>query len=373
MGFEKVIKQAGELTGMVIYRPANFNPATKYTTILLAHGQAERGDGSDAGLTGLYKFLSAEWNNLAPALDYYGNFVLVAPQLPFSYGWWTQEYLNAGYDYAINKMSADPKRIALVVISLGGGALATGVDTVAEAQRFSCVVAICAVGGWGNKMIADTQLPVWAFHANDDQTVLVVETNSAVSNINQYATVKAHKTIFPTGGHFIWALVFNKAGSPGNQGEQMNVYEWIQKNTVDAPYSATNLIQAPAALLADAGPDIVIDGANTATLNGTASKGYKAAWWQQLWPYPGGVPKNYFADGNGWGIKKDLANLIAGEYTYMLTVADSNGGLSNDTVKVTVKVAGAQKYVEIKSMDGLKSAKVYEGQTLYSSLLPLVQ
>jgi len=312
--------------------------------VLFLHGIGERGDGSEAALQSLYDFINSEYNNIKKALESIftqdgkqQQFALVAPQLPANLGNWENSYVDAAYSYILSKPGIDPSRIAIAGVSLGGGGVWKYIShSIDNARKFNVAIVVCGVGGWSSlKNIADAGLPVWAFHANDDTVVGVGNTNSAVSGINQYnPAIPARKTLYPTGGHFIWGTVFNPDATPGNSGETATVWQWMLMNTKDKHVPVPTSPASTPALVADAGPDITITG-TTATLDGSASKGYKAAWWL-LESVNGKWSGSNFFDGTNYAIKAKLKNLAPGEYVYKLVVADG-ATMVNDTVKLTVK------------------------------------
>ena len=127
----------------------------------------------------------------------------VAPQCPTGLDWSQQyggyaaltniiAYLKATYPDAI-----DEDRICLTGLSLG--AFGTwDIPSTALANTFSCIV---PVSGGGSHM--DTYpygLPVWVFHAADDGTVKISQTDSSVTNI-RYRGYKAVYTRYASGDH----------------------------------------------------------------------------------------------------------------------------------------------------------------------------
>ncbi len=70
----------------------------------------------------------------------------------------------------------------------------------------------------------NANLPVWAFHAQDDGTVGAGCTTGAITAINnQNPVVKPYMTIWPTGQHWIWGRVYDTEYNWQNP----NLYEWF--------------------------------------------------------------------------------------------------------------------------------------------------
>jgi predicted peptidase len=105
-----------------------------------------------------------------------------------------------------------------------------GVTWEFDAQYGGSVAAIAPIcgGSWPDskraQKIASFDLPVWAFHNVDDQTVPVSYTIDYVNKINSYnPSVKAKYTTWPTGGHDAWTRAYDPATKEGGK----NVYEWM--------------------------------------------------------------------------------------------------------------------------------------------------
>ena len=72
--------------------------------------------------------------------------------------------------------------------------------------------------------IASADLPVWAFHNEDDFTVPVSSTKDYIAAINSFnPSPLARMTIWPTGGHNAWT----KATDPDYKENNLNIYEWM--------------------------------------------------------------------------------------------------------------------------------------------------
>lgn len=292
--------------GCVVYRPANYDKTKQYPTIILLHGQGERGDGTgDAikpgGLDILLGFLTFQWNNIQAALDKSGNYVLVAPQLPTAYGYWPLEYVQKGVDYALNTMNANPRRLYLGWISLGGSGGWKYLSLYSS--KFAAAFSICAVPGWSDaKELATIKCPVWAFHEAGDPIVGASATITAIDTINaSNPPVKSTKTLYPAEGpmdHFIWGKVFDPTASPGVNGETVTLLGWLDLNqqgspvavpqvTVNKPADAGTTAPASPTSTLKAVPAVTNLTPTTATLDGSKSEG-KITWqfWEMILPEP---------------------------------------------------------------------------------------
>ena len=108
---------------------------------------------------------------------------------------------------------------------MGGGA--TWDYAALYAGKIAAIVPICGASvsnAVKAKSIADANLPVWAFHNEDDYTVPVNNTKNYISMINSFnPTPPAKMTLWPTGGHNAWT----KASDPAYKEDNLNMYEWM--------------------------------------------------------------------------------------------------------------------------------------------------
>lgn len=304
-------------------------PDVKSPCVVFLHGAGEKGDGTTVGLSNLEAFIDNPDNSIRKMLDRLFNgeaFGIIAPQLKWADGEWQNNYIDKAVDYAKSLPNVDPERVSLAGVSLGGGGVLKYLSVPGNGQKFNVAVPICpAYNTHDPKIIAASGIAMWFFHANDDLTCKVDTTNSAVSNINaNNPAIPAYKTIYPTGGHYIWGTAFGTEA----------LWLWMQKNRTTKRVPVTTTVPpATTPLVADAGPDITIT-TTTATLDGSKSTGGKSAWWGLESLNGKWSEKNYF-DGSNFGLSVKLKDLIPGEYVYKLTNADGSNMVS-DTVKLTV-------------------------------------
>lgn len=209
--------------------PALYDSTTKkYPLLIFLHGVGETGNGT----TDLSRLLV----NAVPKLlnqhsfpakftvngtDF--SFIVINPQFK---EWPQPSDINAMIDYAVANYRIDESRIYVAGLSMGGGS--TWDYAVAYPGRVAAVVPICGAS-WPTKdqagSIAKANLPVWAFHNNDDNTVPVSTTITNVDNINSFnPSILAKKTIWASGGHDAWS----KATNPDTREcDGKNMYEWM--------------------------------------------------------------------------------------------------------------------------------------------------
>lgn len=373
MPFEKI-------NGCVLFKPASYNPNKKYPLIVFLHGIGERGDGSPNGLNNLLAFITSQYNNIQSSLETtytvsnkQYEFVMIAPQLPSNLGNWENSYVDLAIQYAVSNLSVDWTKVYLTGVSLGGGGVWKYASTSeANAQKFAALGIVCGV--WG-LVAADNMVKgkcgVWAFHAQDDSVVGVGLTIGQIDMVNAAGPVVApRKTIYPTGNHYIWGRVYDKNGSPGINGETVNLFTWFlmcsQGNPVPVPTSGQPVIQPQGTpgLVANAGTDKSFQEGSAITLDGTQSAG-TINWssWELLNPHQV-RDFNVFPNWDKSGLKKTLQNIYPGTYKFRLTVNGPNNisATSDVTLTITARVQ-RDVFVSIDNPMGARKIIVYEDKS----------
>jgi predicted peptidase len=200
----------------------------KYPLLIFVHGVGELGNGASdlkkVLVNGVPRLL--EEKKFPPKFTINGvdySFVVLSPQFK---EWPKPADVNELINYAIKNFRIDEKRIYVSGLSMGGGA--TWEYAVNFPSRPAAIVPICGAY-WSNKEqfagVAKENLPVWAFHNEDDDVVGVGSTNAIIDFINSYSpSVTARKTIWPTGRHNSWSKATNPATK---ECEGKNMYEWM--------------------------------------------------------------------------------------------------------------------------------------------------
>ena len=199
----------------------------KYPLMVFIHGVGELGNGT----TDLPKVLSNAMPNLIKNGKFPANFavgeknysfIVISPQFV---AWPSADDVNAVVNYAIANYRVDTARIYVTGLSMGGGA--TWDYAVKYSARIAALVPMCGASSPGTskaQSIANTNLPVWAFHNEDDPTVTVNNTKGWITDINSFnPNPLARMTLWPTGGHNAWS----KASDPTYKENNMNIYEWM--------------------------------------------------------------------------------------------------------------------------------------------------
>ncbi|MEP7259112.1 MAG: hypothetical protein ABI687_11995 [Flavitalea sp.] len=199
----------------------------KYSLILFIHGIGELGNGTSDLPNMLRAGLPRLINKKAFPPEFTVNgeshsFVVIAPQFK---KWPSNADVNDVLRYARDHFRIDTNRIYVTGLSMGGGV--TWEFSAEYGASIAAIAPICG-GSWPDNTrahnIASFNLPVWAFHNDDDGTVPVSYSRDYVSKINSWnPATPAIITTWPTGGHDAWT----KAYSPDTRKNNKNIYEWM--------------------------------------------------------------------------------------------------------------------------------------------------
>jgi len=189
----------------VVFEPAGYSPAKKWPVIFYLHGASGRGrDGRAQLVVGLGPAVKSRAATLPFLVVFPQNENLRSRLL----GGWTDgsNELNRALkilDEVERTYSVDRNHEVLAGVSMGAfGAWSVAADSP---NRWKAVIAVSG-GGESRFVPALTKVPVWAFHAADDQLVPPSRSSDLVAEINA-AGGRAFVSIVPTGGHNIGAAV----------------------------------------------------------------------------------------------------------------------------------------------------------------------
>ncbi len=327
----------GTFIGFYEYKPADYSSSKpKYPLIVFLHGMGERGNGTNE-LSRLKGFAIPKYIDKGNKMTFTFNgktetFVVVAPQLPSSKSSWPHIYTDAMIDYAIKNLNADPDRVILTGLSMGGGGVwsyASG--SAANASRLAGIVPICGTCNLSNAAnIANAGVAVWGFHAQGDNVTSVNCTINAVNAINSNnPPTRAQQTIYAVGGHGIW----DRAYSTGYADQNPNAFEWM----LQQKRKTSNKLPT-----ANAGSDLSTNtGVASVTLNGSGADSdgsiVRYAWKKISGPAAGSISNSGNASTTITGLTS------TGIYKYELTVVDNKAGWATDVVQVTVTAGTANK------------------------------
>lgn len=196
----------GNINQYLAYVPYAYNeqPKTKWPVIIFLHGLGEIGtDVNAVKRNGLPKFLDNE--KRMPALVF-------SPQCNGG-GWWNTQTLEQFLKQVVAKYNADPKRIYLTGLSMGG--IETWTWAIQDPASFAAISPVSANGNpWAVGDLKNT--PAWVFHGDQDPIVgyggdvAMVNALKADGGNVQFTTVKGGK-------HDIWDEVYTNPA----------LYEWM--------------------------------------------------------------------------------------------------------------------------------------------------
>ncbi|MFM9909764.1 MAG: PKD domain-containing protein [Chitinophagaceae bacterium] len=323
----------GIYIGFYEYKPVDYslNPSEKYPLIVFLHGIGERGDGvielPNVLGQGIPKYINSGhpmrffWNGK------WETFLVLSPQLSRNYGDWQNFYVDEMLAYAKQNLRIDTNRIYLTGLSLGGGGVWKYASaSLTNAKKFAAIAPVCGTCAISNACnLANANLPVWAFHAQDDGVVGAGCTTSSIQGINNCnPAVKPLMTIYSNGGHFIWDRSFDTVYNWHNP----NLYEWFLGQNKSLPINVGPI--------ANAGPNVTITIPTTsAMLNATGSTDPDGTITRYLWKKISGPNAGIIQTPNN--ATTNIVGLVeTGVYTYELMVADNRAAFRLDTVQITV-------------------------------------
>ncbi len=339
---QQVAKSLTSSTGLFIgyyeYKPIDYNvdPSVKYPLIIFLHGVGEKGNGTtelNRVLTNaIPKYINAgstmSFTSLSGVRE---TFLVLSPQLNAMYGSWQNVYVDEMLKYAKANLRIDTNRIFLTGLSLGGGGTwKYATASSANARQFAAIAPVCGTCEWSNLCnLATANVPVWAFHAQDDGLVGVGCTDGAISMLQSCSPAIAPiKSIYPTGNHWIWDQSYDTTHNWHNP----SVFEWFLGQSRNSPINSKPI--------ANVGPDKVITlPLNEVLLNSTSSSDPDGTIARIKW-------RMIQSPGGGWienpaGITTMAKGLSQGIYKFELTVVDNRAGWSSDTLTVTVNPTSA--------------------------------
>ena len=159
--------------------------------ILQLHGAAERGRGGEeldwVALHGIPKAITE---------DNFRDCILVMPQCPPETFWVARiESVKRFLDEIIRQYDADPDRITLCGISMGG--YGTWFTAMAYPDVFAAIAPCCGGGmAWNAGVL---KMPVWAFHGKEDTLVSPTQTIEMMERLRDNPHAKV--TLFDGVGH----------------------------------------------------------------------------------------------------------------------------------------------------------------------------
>ncbi len=324
----------GESIGFYQYTPVDYNPTgPKYPLIIFLHGMDERGNGTTelpkVTINGIPKYIKAGhkmrffWNGK------WQTFLVLAPQLSNSYRWWQNFYTEEMIKYAKANLNIDTNRISLLGLSLGGGGTWDfAAQSVEKAKQLNAIAPCCPTCQTnGYCPIAEANLPLWAFHAQNDGTTPANCTSTIVNYINDNcrAAAKAYVTIWPDGGHGVWDRAYDTV----YRWQNPNVYEWLLGQDKSKPVNKRPVPNTGPNFTISTSPGFAyLSGARSTDEDGTIQR---YIWKQVSGPVNGALTNSVSTN----GLTRINGLTTAGTYVFELTVVDDRADFVKKTITIT--------------------------------------
>lgn len=201
------------------YLPKGYEPTgeKKWPLILFLHGSGERGNNIWRVAT------HGPPRHVTSGLDM--PFIVVSPQCPEGRVWSSEPLLGL-LDAVLKKVHADPKRVYLTGLSMGGyGSWDLG---LAHPGRFAAVAPICGGGDFLRPLLASREKPeafkslaIWAFHGAKDNVVPLSESERMVAFTKQAGVKEVKLTVYPEANHDSWTATY----------ENPELYKWFLEHS----------------------------------------------------------------------------------------------------------------------------------------------
>jgi hypothetical protein len=237
--------------GYLEYLPPNYNPTGNqtYPLLLFFNGHGSQGPGTSTSLDLFFTGAGtpADQCNLGwwvPSFTVNGqsfSFIVITPQFVRTFcceAMPTAQEVDGIIDYMVQNYKVDVSRIYMTGVS--SGAFVPFEYAAAGLQYANRVAAIVpfATTSWGTQskadILAQSDLPVWAFHNQYDVNVFSINTTNWISSINNPTppiappSPVALATIFPNqSSHVCWWDPYMRIYTENGK----NIYEWMLQYT----------------------------------------------------------------------------------------------------------------------------------------------
>jgi predicted peptidase len=197
----KIIRQADceSIFPYIAYVPEN---CSKHPALLFQlHGAGERGNGGeDLDLVLVHGFQKVVDDN------HLRDCILIMPQCPTDSFWVARiESIRKFIDAMILKFSADPSRIYLCGLSMGG--FGTWYTAMAYPDIFAAIAPCCGGGmAWNADVL---KMPIWTFHGLSDTVVSPNQTMEMIEALKE-TNPNFKYDLYEGVGHDSWNYAFTQ-------------------------------------------------------------------------------------------------------------------------------------------------------------------
>jgi predicted peptidase len=214
--------------GYYIYTPSETGP--DYPLLVFLHGSGEQGNSITDPTV-----LDLVLRNGPPKLIEEGKWAPTYPMIvvsPQSHdGNWNGVKIHQFIKFLIKTYNINIKRIYITGLSMGGYGTFYYLTTTGDSCYAAAAVPICG-GGSTSQVVGMKHIPVWAFHGDADNTVLMSNSVNMVNAINAASPpVKAKVTIYPGVNHDSWSPTYDGTGMGTESSDydafNMQIYDWM--------------------------------------------------------------------------------------------------------------------------------------------------
>jgi predicted peptidase len=208
----RTVSVGGESYTFQVFVPASLAGKRDVPVIVFLHGIGQRGEGGFLPAGGAAGGFVRQYLEQIPA-------VALLPQCRRGKYWHDPEMermVMAELEQTASEFSADPKRLYLAGVSMGGfGAWHLAAE---HPGKFAAVVNVCG----GSTLTSGDRFtpvarkigrtPVWVFHGSEDRVVPVTESRGMVEALKRVEGSRVRYSEFEGVGHNVW---LNVAAEPG--------------------------------------------------------------------------------------------------------------------------------------------------------------
>ncbi|PWD98962.1 sulfatase-like hydrolase/transferase [Marinilabilia rubra] len=220
-----------------LYVPEKYEEGEKLPLVIFLHGAGRRGSDNVSQI----KDMTGPMAFVDPGVQQKNPSFVLAPQCPRNEKWrgstysgkrrpGTLEDVKPSSAYLMlmelvqniqDQYGIDSDRIFLTGQSMGGAG--TWFVALSNPEKFAAIAPIC---GWSfpAEVSAIADVPVWAFHGEDDKTVLPRGSREMVKALKEVGNTKVKYTEYPNVGHESWKKAYTEDSD--NNGEA-DLIEWM--------------------------------------------------------------------------------------------------------------------------------------------------
>ena len=313
------------------YLPVGYSTkdSLKYPLMVYIHGAGDYGSGSPTDMKLILRSGPPRVISLGQFPDSFSvngksfRFIVIAPQFVVQP---TVSAIDSVINFCTAKYKVDPSRIYLTGLSIGGAMTWEYAGNKSPAaNRLAAVVPICADAipdSIRGRVMATSNLPVWATHNDNDPLVPVQWSVMQVAWINDAPSPNplAMLTILHGDTHDAWTVTYSPTFTVNN----LNVYQWMLSHSRSTQ------------------PPVVGIGRNqnislpvcTATISGSATV-TTGAIVSRVWTFVSGPTTPVIANPS-YNVTNVTGMTLPGVYTFKFSATDNSNLTGSATTLVTV-------------------------------------